>query len=269
MTLVIIGPVTKDLIIIEDDKTEKVGGANYYQSFVFEKFYPDYLLIVNASDESLTDDFPDKDKIHVIKKEDTHFFINHYPDRNNRDIRKQLSNFANIPILKSDLEDIMPSDVDAFVLNPLNRYDFPLETFEYLKSFDVPIFLSIQGLLRVPDIKVNENYTIKLDNFDELTHILSNVNTIFLDEAEKNIIGTDHDIDEMVITNGSQGSRIITNTETKIKPVKCNHIIDTTGCGDTYMAAYITQKLQSKTIKESGNFASQIATQKLQKPTHL
>ena len=51
MTLVIIGPVTNDLIIIGDEKSFKVGGATYFQSFVFEKFFSDYLAIVNCSSE--------------------------------------------------------------------------------------------------------------------------------------------------------------------------------------------------------------------------
>ena len=39
MTLVLIGPVCEDLIIIGDEKSSKVGGASYYQSFVYEEFY--------------------------------------------------------------------------------------------------------------------------------------------------------------------------------------------------------------------------------------
>ena len=42
--------ITKDLVIIGDREYQKVGGATYYQSFVFEKFYKDYLAIVNCSD---------------------------------------------------------------------------------------------------------------------------------------------------------------------------------------------------------------------------
>lgn len=191
MTLVVIGPVTKDLIVIGDEKSQKVGGATYYQSFVFDRFYNDYMAIVNCSDEALVSDFPDLGKVRVIKKDDTHFFINEYPFRDNRDVRHQLSNFANIPILPTDLEAILPDKIDGFVVNPLNRHDFPLETLEYLKSFDVPIFLSIQGFLRLPDKQVNENYALKLDNFDALPDFLSHVDTIFLDESEANIIGED------------------------------------------------------------------------------
>jgi len=269
MTLVIIGPVTQDIIRIGGNESYKVGGATYYQSFVFEEFYNDYLAIVNCSDESLVDDFPDTSKVKVIRKDDTHFFINDYPDADNLNVRHQVSNFADIPILKSDLEDILPDEIDGFVLNPLNRNDFPVETVEYLKSFNVPIFLSVQGFLRIPSDEVNGNYTIRLDNFDNLSDVLSCVNVIFMDEAEANIIGMSHDVDEMVITDGSNGSRIIGGGEIKIDAVKCENVVDTTGCGDTYMAAYITQKLLSKSSEIAGNFASLIASEKIMNSKHF
>jgi hypothetical protein len=264
MTLVVIGPVTRDLIVIGGEKSEKVGGATYFQSFVFEEFYSDYLAVVNCSSENLISGFPDSDKVRAILKDDTHFFINDYPDRDNPDIRHQLSNFADIPILPSDLKDILPDEIDGFVLNPLNRFDFPAETVEYLKGFNVPIFLSVQGFLRVPDKQANENYTIKLEKFDELADILSNVNAIFLDEAEENIIGLDYDVDEMVITAGSHGSRIVGDGEIRIDAVKCDNVVDTTGCGDTYMATYISQRLNGKSKKEAGNMASLIASKKIE-----
>ena len=159
MTLVVIGPVTKDLVIIGNEESHKVGGATYYQSFVFEEFYSDYLAFVNCSDSGLAGRFPNSDKVKLILKDDTHYFVNRYPFEDNLNVRQQMSNFARIPILKGDLEDALPDEIDGFVLNPLNRYDFPLETIEFLKSFEVPIFMSVQGFLRIPDVQVNENYT--------------------------------------------------------------------------------------------------------------
>lgn len=263
MTLVVVGPVTKDLIEIGDERSHKVGGATYFQSFVFEEFFEDYLVVVNCCDEKLVEGFPDSDKVRVILKDNDHFFINTYPDKDNLNQRCQLSNFANIPIYPDDLKGLLPDKIDGFVLNPLNRYDFPLETIEFLKSFDVPIFLSVQGFLRVRDVEVNGNYTIKLDNFDMLSAILEGVSTIFLDEAEANIIGMDYDVDEIVITNGSFGSRIVGEGEIRIDAVKCENVVDTTGCGDTYMASYVSQKLLLKSSKFAGNFASFIASEKI------
>ena len=146
MTLVLIGPVCEDLIIIGDKKSSKVGGATFYQSFVYEEFYKDYLAIV--------DEFPDKSKVKLILKEDTHYFINEYPDKDNLDIRNQSTNFPNIPININDLNAIFEElelnkeNIGAFVLNPLNCNDFPIETMNYLKSFNVPVFISLQGFLR-------------------------------------------------------------------------------------------------------------------------
>lgn len=269
MTLVVIGPITRDLVIIGDEKSHKVGGATYFQSFVFEKYFNDYLAIVNCDNKELVSDFPNSDKVKVIKKDKTHFFINKYPFKDNRDVREQLSNFANIPIYPSDLKDLLPENIDGFVINPLNRFDFPRETIDYMKSFDVPIFLSIQGFLRMPEKQVNENYTIKLSNFDELPNILSGLTAIFLDEAEANIIGENHDVDEMVVTNGSHGSRIVGDDEINIEAVKCDNIVDSTGCGDTYMAAYISKRLSGSSIEKSGNFASRIASEKLKNLGHF
>lgn len=264
MTLVVIGPVTHDFVVIGGEESHKVGGATYFQSFVFEEFHNDYVAIVNCSDDKLIEEFPSRDKVKVIRKDDTHFFINNYPYRDDLNTREQLSNFADIAILPSDLEEILPCEIDGFVLNPLNRFDFPAETVEYLKSFGVPIFMSLQGFLRVPDVQVNDNYTIKLSDFDELASILSGVDVIFLDESEKNIIGTGYDVDEMVITNGSHGSRIVSDSEIRIDAVPCVNLVDTTGCGDTYMAAYISQKLLLKSPETAGNFASRIASEKIE-----
>lgn len=264
MTLVVIGPVTKDLVIIGEDERSNTGGATYFQSFVFEEFYDDYVAIVNCSSEDFLQDFPSSDKVRSILKDDTHYFINHYPDKDNRDIRYQLSNFAKIPVLKSDLEELLNDlDIEGFVLNPLNGYDFPLETIEYIKSFNVPVFISVQGFLRVPGDEVNGNYTIRFEHFDDLDAILSGVASIFLDESEARMIGDVFDVDEMVITNGSSGSRILSDDEIKIEAVECDRVVDTTGCGDTFMAAYISQKLKGNTSKQAGNFASLIASQKI------
>ena len=265
MTLVVLGPITNDLIIIGGKKSHKIGGASYFQSFVFEKFFKDYLIITNCSSHTFANEFPISEKVKTILKDNSHYFINIYPYPDNLDIRIQLSNFANIPILISDLKNILPDKIDGFVLNPLNRYDFPLETIDYLKTFDVPIFSSIQGFLREPDIQVNENYTIKLSKFDRLSDILDGVNAIFLDEYEKSIIDNKYNIYEMVITNGSRGSRIISDNEININAIKCDKIVDTTGCGDTYMAAYLSKRLKNENIKKSAEFASYIASQKLKK----
>lgn len=266
MAIVNIGPVTRDLIITKDNKESKTGGAVYFQAFVFEEFYPDYLVITNCSDASLINDFPDKSKVKLIRKEETHYFINDYP--NNDDYRIQSSNFANIPITIRDLESLLPDDIDAFIVNPLNAFDFPKDTIDYLKSFNVPIYISFQGFLRYPYKKIGDNYSIKLKLSSYVKDIIEGVEGIFLDESEALILFENNDFkdfntNEIVITNGSKGSRVISDKEYKIEAVKNEKVIDSTGCGDTYMAAYISKKLTTKSILKSANFASKVASDKL------
>ena len=269
MTLVLIGPACEDLIIIGDNERSKVGGASFFQSFVYEEYYDDYLAILNASNADLIDEFPDKSKVKLILKDETHHFINEYPDKDDLDIRNQSTNFADIPILADEIKNILDEceiddgDIDAFVLTPLNSNDFPIETLKFLKSFDVPIYISLQGFLRFMD----ENNSMVLKLSDDLNYIFDISDTIFMDEGEFDIIKCEKfEGSTLVVTNGSKGSRIIDNNGTtiKINAVKCNNIVDATGCGDTYMAAYISARLKNKTFKNSADFASMIASKKLE-----
>ena len=269
MTLILIGPACEDIIIIGDKESSKVGGASFFQSFVYEEFYNDYLAILNASNVDLIDEFPDKSKVKLIIKDDTHHFINEYPDKDNLDIRKQSTNFANVPILSDELKNILEEceidndDIDAFVLTPLNSNDFPIDTLEFLKTFDVPIYVSLQGFLRFMD----EDNSMILKLSDDLDYIFEISDTIFMDESEFDIIKSEKfEGSNLVITNGSKGSRIIEvgGTTIKINAVKCDNIVDATGCGDTYMAAYISAVLNNKTFKNSADFASMIASKKLE-----
>lgn len=275
MTLVVLGPATEDIIIKNGMKESKVGGATFFQAFVYEALNIDYLAIVNLSNLDIIDKFPDKNKVIALLKEDTHFFINEYPNEDNLDLRVQLSNFANIPILVDELKPILDKidKIDAFVINPLNQYDFPRETMDYLKNFKVPIYLSIQGFLRKKDyLKNDDGYNgILLDKNSNIQAIVNDTSGIFLDENEFDIMFEDNDfsscnVGEIIVTNGSKGSRIISNindNEIIIEPVEQKYIVDSTGCGDTYMAAYISKKLEAKSSLEAGNFASLIASEKL------
>lgn len=272
MTIVVIGPLTQDQIITSNSKTSAAGGASYFQSFVFEEFNMDYVVVANFNNLDLIKDFPNLGNLIPIVGDDTHYFINEYPENDNLDIRKQYTNFADIPLLKNQLEFVLDDifEIDAFILNPLNRNDFPVETVDYLKTFNVPIYLSVQGFLRLPDEKVDDkNYSIKLEMYNDLEDILNGVTGIFLDESEAKIVFDDgnynkYNIDEIVITNGSDGSRIIVESdEIKIEAVEVDNIMDATGCGDTYMAAYILKRLLLDSPKEAGEFASLIASEKL------
>ena len=74
-------------------------------------------------------------------------------------------------------------------------------------------------------------------------------------------------VKEVVITNGSMGSVIYSGGAFyNIPAYKPEVVEDATGCGDTYMAGYLYQRVKGATIAESGHFAAAIASLKMESP---
>lgn len=263
MTVFILGHPCRDEIIIEGEKSYSIGGPSYFQAHVFKELGFDDAVVICHSPINFSFSFPDGVAVWTIPNDAHHIFTNEYPDKNNMDIRIQSSNFPKIPLKKYQLQDFLEGHtVDAFIINPLSTYDFPMESIEYLKTFKVPIYMSIQGFLRY---KNKAKKSVELRPNKHIKEIVKGVDTIFMDETEAQYVPLDElDVGEIVITNGSKGSRIIGDGEIKIDAVPSDNVVDTTGCGDTFMATYIILKLEGYTSVQAANFASQIASEKTQ-----
>ncbi|WP_298502184.1 PfkB family carbohydrate kinase [uncultured Methanobrevibacter sp.] len=261
MVVVILGHPCRDEIIIAGEKSYEIGGPSYYQAHVFRELgYNDFLVICHMPAHFLNV-FPPGMRVCSVITEAHHIFTNEYPDKDNPDIRIQSSNFPKIPITVPQIQGFISGlDVDAFIVNPLNPRDFPLETIEYLKSFNVPIYMSLQGFLRYKSDK-----SLGLRPNRHIKEIVDGAEAIFLDEGEAEYVPLDElNVGEIIITNGSKGSRILGESEIRIDAIPSDNVVDTTGCGDTFMAAYIVLKLEGYTSVQAANFASQIASEKTQ-----
>lgn len=259
MSVFILGHPCRDELIIGDKKTFTFGGPSYYQANVFDQLGYDNVAVVCHAPPMFLNVFPHNVRVMFMGNPAYHIFTNEYPDKDNMDIRIQYSNFPKIPLRKDQLEDCLEGyKVDAFSVNPLNPYDFPLDSIEYLKTFDAPIYMSIQGFLRYKNKK-----SAGLRPNKHIKKIVEGCEAIFMDETEAQYVPLDElDVGEIIITNGSKGSRILGESEIKIDAVPSDRVVDTTGCGDTYMATYMALKLEGYTSIQAGNFASQIASEK-------
>lgn len=277
----LIGPLTKDLIIENNNERSSVGGAVFYQSFIFESFNPNYTILttLGENDIELLNDFPNKYKIQPIFKKETLTFKNNYSDENPNH-RKQSSNFVNNPILKKDFKNLLDDNFDSFVLNPLISTDIPIKTIEYLKNFNIPIYLSLQGYLR-NDIGGN----IELSHFNNLEELLFNIDTVFLDINEAKILFNnklniqeilnkiaDYGPNEVIITCADKGSIIFSkesNEYFKIPAYIPKIVKNPTGAGDTYMASYLIKRSRSLNIGECGKFAAMTSSIKISELNHF
>ena len=272
----IIGPITKDVNIYKGIAESAVGGAVYYESFVFENLNVDHLILtaLDMDDWNLLNDFPNKDNVLAIITDETLIFENEYLDDSRR---IQKSNFANIPITLSNFKavNINIEDFDAVLINPLVSTDLDIDLIRYLKEFNLPVFLSLQGLLREksPDGRVKQVKPAVLDE------ILPYADVLFLDMYEARFLYSDLSAmdaarelallgpDEIIITQNKDGSLIYRKDEDKLYDMDAYPVkekISPTGAGDTYMAAYVIKHMENGDVVQSADFASRVATLKLE-----
>ena len=274
----IIGPLSRDRIITKDKIYDAVGGPVYYQSAVLSEFGIDNTVITTlaSEDEELLERFSESTKIIPIYKDRTMEFVNIYPD-DNPNHRIQKSKVPINPINASNFKDINFNNFDALLISPLSPYDIPLKTLKFLSKKCKPIYMGAQGYLRYIDgIKISLKPWINFKSF------LKMVNFLFLDELEANIVLTDTDGDcgkiarslsffgpeEIIITRGDRGALIYSHGANKIYDISAIHpkkIVDPTGLGDTFMAAYALKKLETRDPLECGRFATKISSLKMER----
>jgi sugar/nucleoside kinase (ribokinase family) len=77
----------------------------------------------------------------------------------------------------------------------------------------------------------------------------------------------DWGVKEVVVTNGSHGSAIYSDgVFYNIPAYRPQIIADATGCGDTYMAGYLYQRIKGMRIQQAGEFAAAMASLKMESP---
>lgn len=275
----IIGPLTKDRIVKKDKVFDTVGGGVYYQSAVISGFRMENTVITTLSlrDKDLLQQFRETTHIIPVYTKDTMEFENIYPD-DNPNHRIQKSRVPVNPIKTSFFHDINIQEYDVMLLSPLSPYDIPLETIKYLHKQDIPIYLGAQGYLRH-----FQNDKVVLKPWEDYRSFLKLVDYLFLDELEARVIlGNSSDNcaeiakvlstfgpEEVIITRGDRGAVIysknpIGNSNSyDIPAFPPEEIVDPTGLGDTFMAAYAAKKQETDDPQECGRFASHVSSIKM------
>ena len=274
----IIGPITRDRIIKKNKSYNTVGGPVYYQAAVFSQFKIDNTVVTTlaSGDAELLKRFYEPSKIIAIYKDRTMEFENIYPD-NNPNHRTQKSRIPKNPINPSDFDGIDPDNFDALLISPLSPYDIPLKTLKFLSKQGKPIYLGAQGYLRHRN--GNDIFLKSWKNYDKYLKL---IDFLFLDELEARIILSNNNGDcgdiarsltffgpeEVIITRGDLGAIIYsqrTDLIYDIPAIPPKKLLDPTGLGDTFMAAYALRKMETINPTSCGKFAAQISSLKMER----
>lgn len=259
-----VGHTTLDKIITQAGEKHLPGGTSFYFSNAISKLEIQSSLVTSVAKEDndnlqalLATGIP----VHVINTRKSLCFVNIYGE--NPDERKQRVTQKADPFFITDFNDI---HADVFHLGPLLADDITVELIKQL-SVKGRLSLDVQGFLR----EVQGEQVIPV-SWLEMKEALPYIHYLKANNEELSILTGTTDIKkglqkiaslgvkEVIATLGSKGSVILVENKIfEIPAYSPKTVVDVTGCGDTYMAAYLTMRLKGLSVADAGKFASGMA----------
>jgi sugar/nucleoside kinase (ribokinase family) len=264
-----IGHITLDKVVTTKQTVYMPGGTAFYFSNALANMEVRYGLVTSLSrkEKPAVDLLHERGiKVSVLPSAYTHYFENIYSD--NQDHRTQRVLQQASPFNMEQLSDI---EADIYHLGPLLSNDIPAELIKAL-ALKGAVSLDVQGLLR----KVESKNVYPID-WSMKKEVLPFVRFLKANEYEMEVLTgsnnvyesartlADWGVKEVIITLGSKGSIIYHDQMFYSIPAFQPSIIkDATGCGDTYMAGYLCQRIKGAAVQESGEFAAAMASLKIE-----
>ncbi|WP_134089117.1 PfkB family carbohydrate kinase [Olivibacter sp. XZL3] len=264
-----IGHITLDTVVTTNSTRNMPGGTSFYFSNAIKNMDVDFKLVTAVADteKSIVTDMESQGiSIKTVPTRKTVYFENIYNE--NQDHRTQRVLQEADPF---DIDHLTDLEANIFHLGPLLTNDIPVEVIKFLSKKGT-VSLDVQGYLRI----VN-NYKVYYTDWREKEEALQYIDVLKANEFEMEALtGTsdvysgarilaDYGVKEVVITLGSLGSILFKDNVFHTIPAYVPlQVTDATGCGDTYMAGYLSQKIQGADLQVAGKFAAAMSTLKIQ-----
>ena len=264
-----VGHITLDKVITPSSVKYMPGGTSYYFSNAIRQMHLNYLLVTSLGQgemHTVTSMRAQGITIHAFESAYSVYFENIYPE--NLDHRTQRVLRKADPFTQEQVKDIRAK---IFHLGPLLADDMSVAFIKDLSERG-RVSLDVQGFLRRVD-----HLNVVLNDWPAKMETLTCIDILKANDQEMEMITgltdvragaallNEWGVKEVVITLGSKGSVIYTDGVFYDIPVFVpGHISDTTGCGDTYMAGYLSQRILGKGPQEAGEFASAMAALKIE-----
>ncbi|GAB2793616.1 PfkB family carbohydrate kinase [Rhabdobacter roseus] len=264
-----IGHITLDKVVTSQSVTYMPGGTSFYFSKAIQPFNLRYTLVtaLGTQESYIVDDLRAASiPVHVLPSAFTVHFENIYS--HNQDHREQNVLHKAAPFAVDHMPEL---SARVFHLGPLLSDDIPVALITKLAA-QAEVSLDIQGYLRyVQDQKVyHRDWADKEEALPYITYLKANEFEMQAVTGHQNVQAgarylAERGVREVIITLGSKGSVIYSNgTFHEIPAYRPEAIVDATGCGDTYMAGYLLQRINGQSIREAGEFGAAMATLKIE-----
>ena len=250
------------------------GGTTFYISYGLRHLMGDrkdinYRLITSLAEKdmkSVEDMRREGIEVEIIPSRETVYFENIYGANQNN--RRQRVRAKADPFTREKLGDISARYI---VLGTLLADDFDLDALRYLSERGT-LVVDAQGYLR--EVRGEEVHAI---DWKEKREALRYVDILKVNEYEIEVLTgvTDQHracellaewgVKEVLLTLGSYGSVVYADGRFyDIPAYDPLNVVDATGCGDTYVMAYVYRRLLGDDPGQAGRFASAVASIKLE-----
>ena len=267
-----IGHLTRDKIITPQSTVYMAGGTSFYFAHALNHLPQgkvEFQLVTKVGEESMTEiEKMRQEGIDVVCHPSRHsvYFENKYGADTNRRTQRVLAKAD--PFTIKEVEQL---EARVFHLGSLLADDFPIEVVETLSRKGL-ISIDVQGYLREVS-----GESVHPCPWNDKEQVLAMTDILKLNEYEMQVITDSNDphtvatklarmgVREVVLTFGDYGSLIYADDQFfEVPAYKPQHLVDATGCGDTYSAGYLYCRSQGMSYAESGSFAAAMCTLKLE-----
>jgi sugar/nucleoside kinase (ribokinase family) len=264
-----IGHITLDKVITPQTELHMAGGTAFYFANAIRTLEATFQLVTAVGKTELS--YVDTLRVQgiavtVLPSAHTVYFENKYTG--NMDHRTQRVLRVADPF---SVEPVLAIPARVYHLGPLLAHDMSTELIRAL-SKQGKVSLDVQGFLR----KVEDQQVIPIDWEDKI-EALPYISMLKANEHEMEVLTGQSDprigarmladwgVSEVIITLGSQGSILYhDNTFYDIPAYVPRAVVDATGCGDTYMAGYLCQRIRGASLQDAGQFAAAMASLKME-----
>lgn len=269
MEIVVVGHLSRDLIITPEQTRESLGGGPAYAMIaphigalgagivtrVGSDFEQSYIDILKNSNLDLTG-------FRTAGKYSTRF-VNEYNKNGER--TQRVEHVA--PEIRSG--DLLPSHLQANIIHftPLLNEIHP-SCIEAARTFGALVSVDVQGYTRHLD-----GETVVARPWNDASAVLKHVDVVKCNQDELEfILGMKSELGAVthvlslgprivVVTKDQSGSTVYTrNSQIDIPLVLADSLVDSTGSGDTYIIGFLLEYMRTGDVKRSGLFGATCAS---------
>jgi len=283
MRIAVIGTINQDTIELPDGQVKHSYGGLLYSILTLAQLTPSgatILPVLNLGRDiegpirALLSRFAaiSQEGINVVEEKNNHVYLRYLSNSEREEIQ-----LGGLPAVSYD--QLIPFlDADVFLVNFISGQDLSLETFSRLRAgTGATIYTDIHSLTLGIDRR-GHRYPRPLPQWPRW---LAQTDVVQMNKAEaRSLSGSrlDEDADmrrfgravldagpsALLVTLDARGSLLATDSGgglcvERFSPNRPGRIVDTTGCGDVFLAAFVARHAYSRDLRESSRFANRVA----------